>query len=192
MRATLRNGVEVRLEGNELFVLPMCGEKQIGFRAVVLEVVHLAVQESMLEDCMVSWTLVLACGVSQTEKGKVRRELLDPVSSGRRRYAYAKLFANANEYLGEGVESVIPRERLNDDPHRVGAVLRDEWREPAFAERAPEQLHRPVLGGANAVFGKVGAFAVWAHDRGFGGAARGVVRVALCRGRGIRGRPFLC
>ena len=151
-----------------------------------------SVQEPVLEDCMVCWTLVLACGVSQTEEGKVRRELLDPVSSGRRRYAYAKLFANASEYLGEGVESVIPRERLNDDPHRVGAVLRGEWREPAFAERAPEQLHRSVLGGANAVFGKVGAFAVWAHDRGFGGAARGVVRVALCRGSGVRGRLFLC
>ncbi len=117
----------------------------------------------------------MSCSVSQTEEGKVRRELLDPISSGRRRYAYAKLFANTSEYLGEGVESVIPRERLNDDPHRVGAVLGGEWREPAFAERAPEQLHRSVLGGANAVFGKVGSFAVWAHDRGFGGVARGVV-----------------
>ncbi len=190
MRATLRNGVEVRLEGNELLVLPMCGEEKVGLRSVVLEVIHLSMQEPVLEDCMVCWTLVLACSVSQTEEGKVRRELLDPVSSGRRRYAYAKLFANASEYLGEGVESVVPRERLNNDPHRVGAVLRGEWREPAFTERAPEQLHRSVLGDANAVFGKVGAFAVWTHDRGFGGAALGAWYEWRCVGGVVSGEDF--
>ena len=76
MRATLRNGGEVRLEGNELLVLPVCGEKQIGFRAVVLEVVHLAVQESVLEDRLMGWYgWVVSCRVAHPKERKVWSEL---------------------------------------------------------------------------------------------------------------------
>ncbi len=181
MRAGVRNRVEVRAERFEWFVVAMVFEQEVGLDAMVLEVVHLAVLQTVFDDRLVRRNGgMTASGVTHPEEGQVGGELADPATRGRRRYLDPELFAHAVEHLGQGLEAIVSREHVRDDPHWVRAVLGGRRREAAVTEGTVVALHRTVLGRAHAVFRDARALAVGAGDSRLRGMAWSVVRATSC------------
>ncbi len=174
VRTGLRNRVQVGAQRVERFVPAMSREEEIGLRAVVLEVVDLAMKEAVLEDGFACGNGVPSRGLAQAQEGKVLGKLLQPIPCRRRRYPHAKFFADASDGVGERVESVVSREDLDDNPHRIRSVSRGAGGEPSVAEVTPIELHRSVLGDARAVLGDRCSFAIWAGESRFTGMARRV------------------
>ncbi len=148
------------LQGLEFIVFEVVVDQQIGFGAMILEVINLAVKH-LTFDQDIPAVVFGVDKIPHPQKGEIFGKVLQPVGNGLRRDGKPVFFGNPLRRLFQRIKAVVKGDGVQNDFEGIGFAFGHAGGKFFLAVRAIVQLDGFILLRPQAFFDDFGSLTVW-------------------------------